>query len=369
MNDNKNQFFNVPPNNFFVQDTPLTNENTNSNQQFNQNMNYYNQNYQSQTTYSQTPAATPVNQTVTNATQYEPLTPTIPNQTMVEDNQIEELETLSQIEPNSINMQHQSVIASTEASATTPVLDPLNNANNPVPVNPVAPPETKKKVVAVAVSPLEPFKAILKMIKKPSDLIEEVAPKYEHFMSSVMFTAFLTVVTIVLTLITRLVVGGFIKTYDNARGSYTSTFDFSNISNQNFLHYILIALIVSGLAIITVSIISYASSFLNSRGMTFGKIIMITNVSFIPIIIGINVLSPLLSIISESVGFAALIINIIYTIILFVTGMNYYLQTDKLNDKIFYNILNFSIIVIVIVIILTLKYPGISIINAISAGI
>lgn len=381
MNDNKNQFFNIPSNNSFSQEPSVMNENNHSNQPLNQNINFFNQNYQTQPTYNQMPGPTLTNQTPPNETHYEPLTPTI-NQQPVVNNQIEELETLGQVNQNPTNSQvlnpvvDQNVAPQTapqpepqiEDTPTEPALDPLNNANNPVPVNPVAPPETQKKVVAVAVAPLEPLKALLNMIKKPSCLIEETVPKYQHFISSIMYTVYLTIISIVLTLITRLIVGGFIKTYDNASGSYTSTFDISNIGNQDFLHYVLMALIVSGIAIIAVSIIYYASSFLNSKGMTIGKIIMISNVSFMPIIIGINVLLPLLSIIAESVGFAALIISIIYTIILFVTGMNYYLQTDKLNEKIFYNLLNFSIIIILLVIILTIIYPGISIINAISIG-
>lgn len=377
MSENKNQFFNFPPDNDFTQSSQVSNTNPNNqlNYDYQNQSQTINPNYQNQQMYNQN-----FNINQSNPVSYEPLTPINQVETIAENDQIEELESLDQIEQPLNNNEQNTFVAATVTAApenpaapvemveTTPVLDPLNNANNPVPVNPVAPPDTKRKVVAVAVSPLAPLGSVLDMIKKPGKLIEETIPKYEHFISSIMYTAFLTVVSLVLTLLARLIVGGFIKTYNNASGSYSATFDFANIANQNFVHYLLIALIVSGIAIIGVAVICYASSFLNSKGLTLGKILMITNVSFIPLIMGVNVIMPILNIISDSVGFASLIISIIYTIILFVTGMNHYIQTDKLNTKIVYNLINFVIIVAICVLIITLMYPGLSIINAISIG-
>lgn len=377
MNDNNNQFFN------FSQDQPVSNGNFDPNQNQPQNYNYLNQevapnsNFQTQQFYNQMPVN---NQNYEQ--QYVPLTPINENQVPVQNSQIEELDTIAQTEQPASNVQGQNTfVAATmvggnanqgtlvEVAEQQPILDPLNNANNPVPVNPIAPDDEKRRVVAVAVSPFAPLGAILSVLKKPGELIEETVPKYEHFMSSVMFTVFLTITTLVLTLLTRLVVGGFIKTYNNASGSYTATFNPSNITNQNFLHFLFIALIFSGIAITIVTIICYASSFLNSKGLTLGKILMITNVSFIPLIMGVNVISQLLSIISDNVGFASLVISIIYTIILFVTAMNHYIQTDKINTKILYNIINFSIIIIVITVILTFLYPGLSVLGIIGVAL
>ena len=382
MNENNNQFFNTPQNNYFPQDQSMPNGVIDPNHQQAQNYNYVNQNMvpnqnfqQPQQVYNQAPMG---NQVVEQ--QYVPLTPT--NQA-ISNNVVEELDTLSQVSGQVPNAQEQNtfVAATVVGNATNqaapvevveqqPVaLDPLNNASNPVPVNPVAPPDTRRRVVATAVSPLTPLKAFLTLLKKPGELIEETVQKYEHFMSSMMFTGFLTITTLILTLLARLVVGGFIKTYNNASGSYTATFDASNIMNQDFLHFMIIAFIVSGLTITVVTIICYASSFLNSKGLTLGKILMITNVSFMPFILGVNVVSQLLSIISDNIGFASLVISIIYTVILFTTGMNHYIQTDKLNAKIIYNLINFSIIIIIVTLILSLLYPGLSVLGAIGVAL
>ena len=382
MNENNNQFFNTPQNSYFPQDQSIPNGAINPNQQQVQNYNYINQNMvpnqnfqQPQQVYNQVPME---NQVVEQ--QYAPLTPT--NQT-IPNTEVEKIDTLGQVAGQVSNDQQQNTfvaatVVENPANKAAPVevveqqpvaLDPLNNANNPVPVNPVASPDTRRKVVAVGVSPFTPLKAFLTLLKKPGELIEETVPKYEHLMSSMMFTGFLTITTLVLTLLARLVVGGFIKSYNNASGSYTSTFDPSNIMNQDFLHFLLIAFIVSGLTIVAVTIICYASSFLNSKGLTLGKILMITNVSFMPFILGINVVSQLLSIISDNVGFASLVISIIYTIILFTTGMNHYIQTDKLNTKILYNLINFSIVIIIVTLILSLLYPGLSVLGVIGVAL
>ena len=242
-----------------------------------------------------------------------------------------------------------------------PKLDPLNNANNPIPVNPVAPVEKKEELTEEEINAKPSFFAvigmILGMIAKPGTTIIDSIKKYKSFFKGIMITLWLTLATLIITLVVRVVAGSFYRSYNSITGSYAINFNFNNVlSLQNYTPYLIGALVVSVVAILVMSVIYYASSFFNSKGVHFGSYLAVSNVAVIPVMLGVVVLNPILSILSDYLGIIGIIVPFIYSLISFIVGIDYILEFKNLNSRIFYNVFNLSMVLFVVVLVVVGLY-------------
>lgn len=241
-----------------------------------------------------------------------------------------------------------------------PVLDPLNNANNPVPVNPVAPvtqeqEEEKELDINVKTNIFTVIGIMLKMFVVPGTTIVTNSKKYRSFMKAFMVTIWITLVSLLLCLATRVVVGAFAKTYNAITGTYSINFNFNNIlSLDNYLQYIVIALLVSFVGILILAFIYYGFSFFNSKGVQLGSYIMVSNLGMLPLIVGVVVAYPIISIFSTYLGLLVLIFTFLYSIVTFLTGVNNILTFKNNNSQILYNVINLSCVILIMVIICVL---------------
>lgn len=236
------------------------------------------------------------------------------------------------------------------------VLDPLNNANNPIPVNPVA--EVKENYVEeelptnVKANVFSVIGMMLGMIFAPGTTIVNNSKKYRSTSKALMVTTWITVVTLVLCVGVRILIGSFNKTYSAVTASYRINFDFTNIfSLENYVQYLIVAFIVSFVGILIVALIYYASSFLNSKGVPFGSYLMVSNLALLPLIIGVVVLYPAISLISSYIGLLVLIFTFLYSLVSFLTGIGEILTFKNINREILYNVLNISFIILLIIVI------------------
>lgn len=237
-----------------------------------------------------------------------------------------------------------------------PALDPLNNANNPIPVNPVAevketfveeelPTDVKANIFAV-------IGMMLGMAFSPGTTIVENSKKYRSTSKALIVTAWITAVTLVLCIGVRILVGSFNKTYSAVTASYRINFDFTNIFQlENYTQPLLIAFIMSFGCIIIVSLIYYASSFLNSKGVQYGSYLMVSNLALQPLIIGVVCLYPIAALISTYVALLVLIFSFLYSLVSFLIGIGEILKFKNVNREILYNVLNISIIILVMIVI------------------
>lgn len=237
-------------------------------------------------------------------------------------------------------------------------LDPLNNANNPIPVNPVAPVEEKEVLTEEEMSAKADIFAVfgmtLGMIFKPGVTVVDSVKKYKTFFKSMMITLWVTIATLLATVIVRIVAGAFYRSYNSITGAYSINVNFGNVFTlQNFLPYIIVALVCSLIAILVMTLIYYASSFFNSRGVPFGAYLAVSNVSLIPLILGVVVLYPILNILSDYLGIAALIVTFIYSLSALEIGIDYILKFNNSNTKIYYNVFNLSLVILIMVIIVS----------------
>ena len=372
-NNNNNKFINNVPQDYETQNgnpngynnqmnmnnmaTPMGMENVNYNQtNMNNNQNYGNQAIMGPSINQ----PNVMNQVVNNQPEVMVQTENQPVEALnlnIEDNQMgsEQLEEL-QVEETL----ETEVLEDENLEKEEQALDPLNNATNPVPVNPVAPvsqeqEEEEELSRDVKTNILTVIGIMLKMFVAPGTTIVTNSKKYRSFMKAFIVTIWITVVTLLLCVATRVVVGAFAKTYNAITGTYSINFSFNNVlSLDNYLQYLVIALLVSFVGILILAFIYYGFSFFNSKGVQLGSYIMVSNLGMLPLIVGVVVIYPILSIISTYLGLLALIFTFLCSIVTFLTGVNNILTFKNNNSQILYNVINLSCVILLMIIICVL---------------
>lgn len=238
--------------------------------------------------------------------------------------------------------------------------DPLNNANNPVPVNPVAP---KEEVVEeelpedVKANLFSAIGMMFGMFFTPGTTIIKNSKKYKSITKALSVTLWISLVSIILCMAARVFIGMFSVKYNSVTGASTVSLTFINMFDlDNYTPYLLVAFIMSFGAITVSSLVYYASSFLNSKGVYMGTYFMVSSLAMVPVIVGVLVLYPIINIFSQYAAILVFVFTFLYTLISFFIGMNEVLTFGNINRRILYNVINLSLIFMIIVIIFLLCY-------------
>lgn len=239
------------------------------------------------------------------------------------------------------------------------VLDPLNNANNPIPVNPVATKEEVKVVEEVVDEEIPLFdeeeeiktnlftvvNMMIGVVIKPGTTISTNARRYKKMFDAVSITFWVTILSFVMCLVGRLVVGCFSRTENAISGASKIVLDFSRlVDTNNYIPYLLITLFIGLGTILVVALIYYLSSFIFSKGIHIGTYFAISTLAVVPVIIGFTILYPIITILSSGVAMMALIFSIIYALIILFTGINEVLKFKNNDQRIVYNSVNMAVI-------------------------
>lgn len=251
------------------------------------------------------------------------------------------------------------------------ILDPLNNANNPIPVNPVATPEIPKveEVVEEEIPLFDEGEEIktnlftvlnmmIGVVIKPGSTISINARKYKKTTDALSITFWVTIFSFIMCLVGRLIAGCFSKTENAISGASKIILDFSGLFDvNNYIPYLLITLFIGLGTILVVALVYYLSSFIFSKGIHVGTYFAISTLSVVPVIIGFTILHPTLLILSSGIAMMALIFSIIYALIVLFTGINEVLKFKNNDQRILYNAVNMAIIFSVMLFIFrTLSY-------------
>lgn len=255
------------------------------------------------------------------------------------------------------------------------VLDPLNNANNPIPVNPVATDEVPKVVEEVVEEDIPLFDeeeeiktnlfTVINMmsgvIVKPGTTISINARRYKKMFDAISITFWVTVLSFALCLVGRIVVGCFSRTENAISGASKIVLDFSRLVDvNNYIPYLLITLFIGLGTILVVALVYYLSSFIFSKGIHIGTYFAISTLSVVPVVIGFTVLYPVITILSSGIAMMVLIFTIIYALIILFTGINEVLKFKNNDQRIIYNAVNMAIIFSIMMFIFkTLSYLNI----------
>lgn len=251
------------------------------------------------------------------------------------------------------------------------ILDPLNNANNPIPVNPVAtmePPKVEEVVEEeiplfdeeeeVKTNLFTVLNMMVGMVIKPGTTISINARKYKRISDALLITFWVTIFSFVMCLIGRIVVGCFSRTENAISGVSKIVIDFSGLFDvNNYIPYLLMTLFVGLGIILVVAFVYYLSSFIFSKGIHVGTYFAISTLAVVPVIIGFTILYPIILILSSGIAMMALIFTIIYALIVLFTGINEVLKFKSNDQRILYNSVNMAIIFSVVLFIFkTLSY-------------
>ena len=193
------------------------------------------------------------------------------------------------------------------------------------------------------------------MILAPGTTIINNPKKYRDVGKALSITLWITALSLVLCIASRVLFGSFVKNYNAVTGFSSISFNFTNVFNlSNYIEYLIIAFIVSFVAIVATSLCYYASSFINSKGVHMGTYFMVSNLAIIPFIFGVLVICPGLSIVSDDLGLIGLLFSFLYTIVSFLIGIGEVLKFKSINNKVLYNVLNLTVIITVMYLLLSL---------------
>lgn len=261
---------------------------------------------------------------------------------------------------NQANMEQLEELDFPELNEKSAELDPLNNANNPIPVNPVAPVEAyveEELPENVKANIFSVIGMMIGMIIKPGTTIIKNSKKYRSFNKAGMVTLLVGILSVILCMGARMVVGCFSVNYNAVTGASSVTLNFSGMFDlNNYIPYIMVSLVMSYGSILIASLVYYASSFLNSKGIPVGTYFMVSSLAMVPLIIGVLVLYPIAAVFSNYFAVLIFIFAFMYTLISFFIGMNEILVFENIDKRILYNIINLSIIFVLIVVIFMLLF-------------
>lgn len=199
---------------------------------------------------------------------------------------------------------------------------------------------------------------LIKVLFKPGTTISEAVKKYKDLKKAVKITLYITILIVLLSLGVHVLTGGFKKVYDLNTGSYSTVVDFSNIGKQDYLAITLNTLSISCILILVVSAVYYLLSFIRSKGIHLGTYIMLSNLALFPFLFALTVLYPLGVIVSYYVGFLLVLLALVFSSISFYTVISEIVPFENINEKIFYNVLCLSIVMILLILVIVVFFAS-----------
>ncbi len=219
--------------------------------------------------------------------------------------------------------------------------------------NPVYVEEEKKEVKEdIKVTLFSTIKLMTGAIFKPVTSVPKNSKSIEDLNKAIKFLIYFVIVLLVLSLGAALISGGFVKKYDINTGLYTTYMDLGNIINVKFVDVVIKTLSFSLLFTLIVSFIYYITSFFRNKGVAIASYVILCSLALLPLYLGIFVLYPLLSIFSYFVGFFVFIMAFIFSLFSLYNAIITLLEFQSEEKKIFYNLFNIGLVVLLLVFIL-----------------
>lgn len=260
-----------------------------------------------------------------------------------------------------------------EEEKEEPKLDPLNNANNPIPVNPVA--------VDVVVDDSDAQKAktgffvnigmCISLFFKPATTIVENTKKYRLTNKAFSVYLWMNVLALLSCIVSRLILGNFVKVLSPVTGRYSIQFNMGRMMMlDNYLGWLIATLCISCVLVLLIALVYYACSFMNSKGISFGTYLMLATIGSVPIVVGLLVLMPVGALISTYFGLILFIISFLYGYLIFITGVINVLNFKNVDSLLRYNLVTMLILgaVLGVVLIVVVRYTSYDLSYLISAA-
>lgn len=216
--------------------------------------------------------------------------------------------------------------------------------------NPVYIDALERNDVQVSGNPLAVLLVLIEILLSPGKSVLRNTEKYVK--GKKVFKVFLTVVIyeFLFSLAGHIIGGCFVNkmTY----GDYRKVLDFSNIMHLDYLYIIISSLIVIFSLVLLVTIINYATSFFSNKGLSFGTYLLLSTLSFFPLVLAINTFVPMLNVMSIYLSIGLVIVAFLYSFLIYTNALWSIMEFKGDNAKVFYLLANFILVTVVIVIVI-----------------
>ena len=180
----------------------------------------------------------------------------------------------------------------------------------------------------------------------PGVSIVKNTKKYVSGKKSIKVFIHIIIFLLLLSIAGRIIGGCFISKYIASKRDYGRVLDFSYIGKLDYLNIVVLSLVFSFGIVMLVTVINYLTSFFSSKGLSFDTYLLINVLSIVPFTIGVNVLFPIVSVISIHIAVVLVILSIVYTLLIYVNAIDEIMEFKTTNREVFYLLFNFAIMII-----------------------
>lgn len=185
---------------------------------------------------------------------------------------------------------------------------------------------------------------IMSILLKPITTIKSKLDKFDDMKFSILFTVIISGVITVIKFLTSIFSVLINKKYNWLTGERSISWNWEAIKkikwfeiiNKNLFFYVGVLLAIAA--------VYYLSSLIVKKNASFQRLLGIASISIIPMIILTFVISPIMGIISSTLGFLISVVGIIYTILLLIDGINRELKFEDEDARLYTNLICLSIL-------------------------
>ena len=173
----------------------------------------------------------------------------------------------------------------------------------------------------------------------PITAIKANVDKFNNMKFSILFTVIISGVITVIKFLTSIFSVLINKKYNWLTGERSISWNWEAIKkikwfeiiNKNLFFYVGVLLAIAA--------VYYLSSLIVKKNASFQRLLGIASISIIPMIILTFVISPIMGIISSTLGFLISVVGIIYTILLLIDGINRELKFEDEDARLYTNLI------------------------------
>ena len=289
--------------------------------------------------------------TIDNNAMYDPNMNVVPEQVPFDNSALFALPEGAVVEEEPVVEEEVVVPEVVEEVPVEPVLNPLDNGVNPVPVNPVAEGPAPDELALfdeeeeIKTNLFTVINLMISIIIKPESTIVENGRKYKRMFNSMSLVFWVSMLSFVMCLAGRIIAGCFSRTHDAISGASKISLNFSSlVDTNNYVPHLMVTFLIGIVAIVIVALVYYFASFVHSKGIHIGVYFAVSALSLVPVIVGFTILHPIISILSSDIALLALIFTVIYALIILFTGINSIVKFKTEDGRLIYNAINIAII-------------------------
>ena len=230
---------------------------------------------------------------------------------------------------------------------STPVMEqnvPVMSSNQPMSeATPVIKNEniqTENKKISIG----EYFSIILAVLLKPFTALQKELPKFSQFKNSAVLSVIVSVLFTCISLLMTMFNAVVVKSGGLFSKSKTKIV-FENLKYVEYVKEIGVHLLLFLGIIFAIACVYYIAGLIAKKQSNFSKLLGISAISVVPMLIGSLVVSPILTMFSETLGMLLPIAGGVYTLIIAYEAINNEIVLEK-NAKYYFNLICLSILLI-----------------------